>query len=76
MSARSPSPAALSADAERFLACIGRPGLCIPPDRLAGVLAVHAELRRMAALLRQARPVESEPAPIFSLAALLGDSST
>lgn len=50
-----------------------RYGITVPADRRRGALAGYVELKRMAALLRQPREPESEPANIFSLPAILRD---
>jgi len=46
-------------------------GVRVPPDRSAGALACYRELKRMTALIRQPRTVESEPSNIYSLKEIL-----
>jgi hypothetical protein len=46
-------------------------GVRVPEDRFDGVYAVHQELARLAALLRQPRDPESAPASVFDLGAVL-----
>jgi hypothetical protein len=60
-----------SADVREFDRAMRRAGLEVPPDLHAGTYAVHQELSRMAALLRQPRAAESEPAHVFALRLLL-----
>ena len=55
-------------DAEdEFDALLGRAGIIIPPDRRRGTIATCRDLKRMAALLRQPRSAESEPAAVYRL---------
>lgn len=59
-------------DVEReFDVLMARSGIRVPDERRAGSIAVYRDLRRMAALLREPRPAESEPAIVFSLEAFL-----
>lgn len=56
---------------QEFDAVMARCGHDVPVDLRPGALAVYLELTRMAALLRQPRAAESEPANVFNLRALL-----
>ncbi|MCR9255261.1 MAG: hypothetical protein NXI16_04115 [Alphaproteobacteria bacterium] len=60
--------AALARECDVVLA---RAGITVPEDRREGVLAGYRELRGIAAVLRQARPAESEPGTKFDIAAVL-----
>lgn len=57
--------------ADELRVLMARAGIVVPADRLAGVLAGYADVVRMAALLRQPRTAESEPAAIFSMTAVV-----
>jgi hypothetical protein len=65
-----------SGDAEEFDRAMRRAGMPVPPELRAGAFAVHVELSRMAALLRQPRAAGSEPAHVFQLGALLPPAAT
>jgi thymidylate kinase len=60
------APAA-AAPADEFDMLMARSGISVPPDRRAGAAGGYEELKRMTALLRQARTAASEPAHTFSL---------
>ena len=47
-----------------------RAGICVPDDRLSGMLAVYRELRTMQDLLRRPRTAANEPANVYSLATI------
>jgi hypothetical protein len=42
-------------------------GAVCPPERKPGLLAAYADMKRMAAMLRQPRTAADEPAGVFSL---------
>jgi hypothetical protein len=46
-------------------------GIVVPAERKAGAVAGYAELKRLAELVRQPLDVESEPAGVFDLGAVL-----
>jgi hypothetical protein len=56
---------------EAFVEMMRSRGIEVPGDLVKGAASVHRELSKMAALLRQSRDAESEPAQVFSLAALV-----
>jgi hypothetical protein len=58
-------------DKEEFEFLMAKNEINVPADRWDGALAAYSELKKMASLLRQPREVESEPANVFNLHALL-----
>ena len=50
-----------------FDALMARIGAVVPADRKAGTIGCCAEVRRMAALVRQPRSAAAEPANVYSL---------
>ena len=52
---------------QEFDAVMARIGAVVPADRKAGTIGCCAEVRRMAALVRQPRSAAAEPANVYSL---------
>ncbi len=48
-----------------------RAGIVVPPERRDAVLAAYADLTKLMPVLRNGRAADSEPAGIYSIAAIV-----